>query len=284
MFRNSRRFAAFLLALGTTGVLRADDLTTLQSRLEQIEADNQQLRAELEELQARESLLAAPGSAAQEQAAPAPSAKEDPKGFSAKWNNGFEAISKDKRFKYHVGGRVQFDSVFLADDQQALAGTGVFTDQDAIGFRRARLRADGTMYDTIDWCAEFDFVNSVNDNLPSPPSESTVIGVPAPTDLWVTFREVPIVGNVRVGDVKEPMGFEHLTSSRYLDFMERSYNQDIFYGAFNNGFTPGVVVYDTWADEQGTWSTGFFKNNTNVFGYGVGEGEYAWTSRATALL
>lgn len=284
MFPNPYRCTAFLLALATTGVLRADDLTTLQSRLEQIEADNQQLRAELEELQARESLLASPTSATQEQAAPAPAAWEDPKAFSAKWNNGFEAVSKDKRFKYHVGGRVQFDSVFLSDDKQALAGTGVFTDQDAIGFRRARLRADGTMYNVIDWCVEFDFVNSVNDNLPAPPSESTVIDVPAPTDLWVTFREVPIAGNIRVGNVKEPIGFEHLTSSRYLDFMERSYNQDIFYGAFNNGFTPGIVAYDTWADEQGTWSTGFFKNNTNVFGYGIGEGEYAWTSRATALL
>ena len=99
MFPNPYRCTAFLLALATTGVLRADDLTTLQSRLEQIEADNQQLRAELEELQARESLLASPTSATQEQAAPAPAAWEDPKAFSAKWNNGFEAVSKDKRFK-----------------------------------------------------------------------------------------------------------------------------------------------------------------------------------------
>jgi phosphate-selective porin OprO/OprP len=230
-----------------------------------IEAQNEQLRQELNELRERDDLLATQISSSRvisegQQAAVA----EDPKAFSAKWNNGFEAATKDKRFKYHVGGRVQFDTVFLAGDSQAFNGTGPFTDQDAVGFRRARLRADGTMYETIDWCAEFDFVNSVNDNLPSPPSETTIIGVPAPTDLWVTFREVPVVGNVRVGDVKEPIGFEHLTSSRYLDFMERSYNQDIFYGAYNNGFTPGVVVYDTWADELGTWSTGFFKNNTKI--------------------
>jgi len=288
MLSHPSRLVGFLLALACNSVLEADDLNSLQGRLEQIEADNRQLREELADLQARESLLATPVVSAREHsvatpAGPAP-ATEDPRAFSAKWNNGFEAVSKDKRFKFHLGGRVQFDSVFLSDNPEAFAGTGIFTDQDAIGFRRARLRADGTMYDVIDWCAEFDFVNSVNDNLPSPPSESTVIGVPAPTDLWVTFREVPVVGNVRVGDVKEPIGFEHLTSSRYLNFMERSYNQDLFYGAFNNGFTPGIVVFDTWADELGTWSTGFFKNNTNVFGYGVGEGEYAWTSRITALL
>lgn len=78
MIRNPRRWTAFLLALATTGALSADDLTTLQSRLEQIEADNQQLREELAELQARESLLATPTSATLEQAAPAPAAKEDP--------------------------------------------------------------------------------------------------------------------------------------------------------------------------------------------------------------
>ena len=99
----------------------------------------------------------------------------------------------------------------------------------------------------------------------------------------MTFREVPLVNNVRVGNVKEPISFEHLTSSRYLDFMERSYNQDAFYGAFNNGFTPGVVVYDNWSDERGTWATGVFKNTTNVFAYGIGDGEYAWTSRVTYL-
>ena len=154
MLPHSRRLAAFLLALACPAVLEAEDLNSLQGRLEQIEADNRQLREELADLQARESLLATPVLSVQEHpvaapAAPAP-ATDDPKAFSAKWNNGFEAVSKDKRFKYHVGGRVQFDTVFLSDSPEAFAGTGVFTDQDAIGFRRARLRADGTMYEVID--------------------------------------------------------------------------------------------------------------------------------------
>lgn len=156
MLGRSSRWAAFLLALASSSVLEADDLNSLQGRLEQIEADNRQLREEPADLQARESLLAAPVPSVQERAAAAPDnpapATGDPKAFSAKWNNGFEAVSKDKRFKYHVGGRVQFDSVFMTDNPEAFAGTGVFTDQDAIGFRRARLRADGTMYEVIDWC------------------------------------------------------------------------------------------------------------------------------------
>ncbi|MFN5436735.1 MAG: hypothetical protein ACK5ES_19380, partial [Planctomyces sp.] len=147
----------------------AEDEASLQTRLEQIESQNEQLRQELSELRERDELLATQISSSRVVAEEKPAAGgDDPKAFSAKWNNGFEASTKDKRFKYHVGGRVQFDTVFLAGDSQAFNGTGPFTDQDAVGFRRARLRADGTMYDTIDWCAEFDFVNSVNDNLPSP--------------------------------------------------------------------------------------------------------------------
>ena len=281
--RKYRRYLAAGLALvSCVNYVVADDLTDLQERLDRIEMENAQLRTDLQTLRERDEMHA--GQIASEQAPSAQPAKpEDPKSFSAKWNHGFEATTKDKAFKYHIGGRVQLDTVFIEDSAAAFAGTGPFTDQDALGFRRARLRADGTMYETIDWCAEFDFVNSVNDNLPSAATEGTVIGVPAPTDLWVTFREVPLVSNIRIGNVKEPIGFEHLTSSRYLDFMERSYNQDLFYGAYNNGFSPGIVMYDNWADEMGTWSTGFFKNNTNVFGYGIGEGEYAWTSRLTYL-
>lgn len=163
-----------LLACCTQQPSLAEDPGTLQSRLEQIETQNEQLRQELSDLRERDELLATQISSSRviaegEQAA---TGGEDPKAFSAKWNNGFEAATKDKRFKYHVGGRVQFDTVFLAGDSQAFNGTGPFTDQDAIGFRRARLRADGTMYETIDWCAEFDFVNSVNDNLPSPPGRN----------------------------------------------------------------------------------------------------------------
>ena len=184
----------------------------------------------------------------------------------------------------------QFDTVFLQNNPAAFINAGGIGGQDALDFRRARLRADGTMYGTIDWATEYDFVNSSNLEQVTPPgstptgNETNVAHVPAPTDLWVNFREVPLVGNIKIGNHKEPIGFEHLTSSRYLDFMERSFNQDIFYGAFNNGFTPGISIYDNWSDDdRGTWTTGVFKNVNNVFAFGVGDGEYAWTSRVTYL-
>lgn len=281
------RWRAFVLgALLSAGVapVMADDLADLKSRLEAIEQENDQLRSDLEAMKkSDEEIVGQVSQLGQEVNGKADKKADDPLSMSAKWNNGFEATSKDKRFKFHVGGRVQLDGVFLQNDPAFYAGTGPFADQDSVCFRRARLRADGTMYETIDWCAEFDFVNSVNVDPALPATEGTIDHVTAPTDLWVTFREVPVAGNIRVGNVKEPIGMEHLHSSRYLDFMERSFNQDAFYGPSNNGFSPGVLAFDNWADEHGTWSTGFFKNTTNPFAYGIGEGEYAWTSRMTYL-
>jgi phosphate-selective porin OprO/OprP len=282
-----------LLSAGAAPVM-ADDLADLKSRLDAIEQENDQLRSDLEAMKkSDEEIVGQMSQLDKEVDGKADKKADDPLSMSAKWNHGFEAASKDKRFKFHVGGRIQLDAVFLQNDPAFYAGTGPFTDQDSVNFRRARLRADGTMYETIDWCAEFDFVNSVNVDqgypnvvpaIPAAPaSESNIDHVTAPTDLWVTFREVPVVGNIRVGNVKEPIGMEHLHSSRYLDFMERSYNQDAFYGPANNGFTPGVLAFDNWADEHGTWATGVFKNTTNAFAYGIGEGEYAWTSRLTYL-
>ncbi len=279
--------AAVTLTLIACGSAQADEFTDLKSRLDAIESENDALRQELDGLKMSDNMLVGQmselGLTVDKKADKKEKTPDDPLAFSAKWNNGFEATSKDKRFKFHVGGRVQYDGVWLQNDTRAFAGAGPFSDQDSVNFRRARIRAEGTMYETIDWCTEYDFVNSVNVNPGTTATEANIDHVPAPTDLWVTFREVPIVNNLRIGNVKEPIGFEHLHSSRYLDFIERSYGQDAFYGAFNNGFTPGILAFNNWDDENGTWSTGFFKNTTNVFAYGIGEGEYAWTSRITYL-
>jgi len=254
-----------VFAFDSDAATEPDPLAELRARIDQVEQQNNSLRSELQELK-----TAKP--------------KSDPLSFSSKWNNGFEVQTADKKFRVHVGGRTQFDGVWIADTDN-LAGAGGAGDGDAVDFRRARLRIDGTMYEFIDWAVEYDFVNSVNDNVGlQPAGENNVVDVPAPTDLWFNFARVPLFGNVRVGNMKEPLGFEHQISSRFLEFMERSYIQDVFTGAFNNGFTPGVMLWNTFHDERGTWHTGVFKNTVNVFAFNVGDGEYAWTSRLTYLL
>ena len=207
--------------------------------------------------------------------------------MTAKWNNGLELATKNKDFKIHLGGRYQFDSAMFSAAQQVQRNINT-PYHDGVDFRRARLRMDGTIYETIDFAAEFDFVNSavVGNQTPGLVSagflETTVT---APTDLWWQLREVPFFGSIRIGNQKEQVGFEHIVSSRFQPFMERSYNQDTFYGGTYNGFSPGIQFLRNYgANDDGCLAGGLFKPLNNAFGYGIGDGDYAVSGRATRLL
>ena len=278
----------------------------LQQRLDRLESENQQLKQSLFQpypgtrhgvTPANAELwnnAADPACPPQCQCPTCEAAKTGKGEWTTGWNNGIEWLSPDKAFKVHIGGRTQFDSVFVSQEGNALDGAGGINGskaQDSVAFRRARFRMDGTMYETIEYAAEFDFVNSgsVDPNFVPSSGVNTIkntINFPVPTDLWWKFKEVPLVGNIVIGQHKEPLGFEHLMSSRWLNFMERSYNQDLFYGPNNNGFTPGITFTDTYAGERGVWAIGAYKNtnNDNGFGYGIGDGNYAGTARMTYLL
>ena len=137
-------------------------------------------------------------------ARPVPEAKKeekkpDPFAMSAKWNNGLELGTADKAFKIHVGGRTQLDGVWWGNSH-SMDNTGGATSQDSVNFRRGRLRVDGTMYEIIDFAAEYDFVNQFNVNPPAASAnEGNYAAVPAVTDLWVNFKQVPVFGNFKVG-------------------------------------------------------------------------------------
>lgn len=204
--------------------------------------------------------------------------------LTASWQNGLLLESADRHTKVRIGGRVQADGTwYRGNDALQYGPGGVGELQDALNFRRARFRIDGTMYETVDWAAEFDFVNATNTEPFLPPDNLTSVNIPAPTDLWLAFTQLPVIGNVKLGNMKPPIGMEHLTSSRFLDFLERSFMQDAFYGPFNNGFAPGIMVYDWDETESLTWAVGAFKNVNNIFASGIGDGEYDATGRVTLL-
>ena len=210
--------------------------------------------------------------------------KEDPKAMSAKWNNGMELQTKDKAFRVHVGGRVQMDDAWFSTPQSIQNNINI-PYADGADFRRARLRVDGTMYENYDWAAEFDFVNSSRvRNQPGNPGFFDE-ALTAPTDLWVQIREVPVLSTIKIGNQKEPIGFEHLVSSRFLPFMERSYAQDAFYGGAFNGFTPGVTAFNNYGhDDLGLWHVGIFKPSNNVFAFNNGDGDFSVVGRLTRAL
>jgi phosphate-selective porin OprO/OprP len=231
--------------------------------------------------------------------------------FTPVWKDGLELQTKNKDFRIHIGGRTQFDAGWFNADQSIYNPNGTPTAGlgnvygDGVDFRRARFRIDGTMYETCEFAAEYDFMNSarVQGQRPNalrpleatsttsppgaPPSTLTFFDqtTTAPTDLWWQFNGVPLFGNIRIGNQKEAIGFEHLVSSRYLPFMERSYNQDTFYGGAFNGFVPGISFSDTVGEEaMGSWNIGVYKPMNSVFAFNTGDGDYSITGRLTRLL
>ena len=187
------------------------------------------------------------------------------------WKDGFQSESANKDFRVKIGGRTQVDAVAFS----ATPGPNQRPDQggldpslsDTVNFRRARLRVEGRMYELYDFACEYDFVNQLNVNNAVFPTERDSGPLTAVTDLWLQVREIPLLGTVRIGNQKDPYGYEHLTSSRWLNFMERSFAQDAFEGPFNNGFLPGIQIMNHNEEGDIAWQVGEFKNVSNPFGF-----------------
>ena len=212
---------------------------------------------------------------------------DDPLKMTAKWNHGLELETDDKDFRVHVGGRYQLDTSWYSVDQNVQDNINI-PYGDGIDMRRARFRIDGTLYKHHEWAAEVDFINSfrtrnqpISDTNPGFTDNSAT----ALTDFWWQFNDVPGFGSIRIGQQKEPIGFEHIVSSRFLPFMERSFNQDTFYGGTFNGFTPGIQAFRNYGgDEMGLMQFGLFKPVNSVYGFNTGDGDYSVTGRLTRLL
>jgi len=191
--------------------------------------------------------------------------------MAGRWNYGFEAQSKQRDFRVKVGGRIQVDEVaFTQGPGPALdpkSGGLAPPLNNAVDIRRARLRVDGRMYELYDFVSEFDFANQLNSNSQANPTEASVGNYVSVNDNWIQLREFAGDGILRAGVQKDPFGFEHIASSRWLNFMERSYGQDLYSGPFNGGFVPGVRYLGRSEDERVTWSAGGFKNTVNPFGF-----------------
>ncbi len=196
--------------------------------------------------------------------------------MNAAWKNGLQIESKDEQFRVHVGGSLQFDTGWNSASQAVQFGPGGIGElQDGAYFRRARIRVDGTLYQHFEWVAEFDFANNIENDTSTSTQQ---IGSPSFSDVWFAVNDLPYLGTVRVGWMKEPIGFNHLTSSRWRNFMETSPGTDSL-----GLHSPGVLLRNESEDERLTWAAGFFHTQNDNFGFGVGDGQYAETGRVTWL-
>jgi phosphate-selective porin OprO/OprP len=217
-------------------------------------------------------------------------------------NDGLFFTSNDGNFKFHTGGVVQLDYDGFGPASSNVRAPNNYAYEDAVSFRRLRWRAEGSMYKYIDYVSEFDFAFALQNNSPgingtnNPANpmnglQSTTAnggsGIQSgntnnaiwPTTIFMTFKDVPVLGNIRVGSQQDWFSMEHIESARFLNFMERAPIMDAFSGPNNNGYTPGVSFFNNTPDknaglQMGVYKTNYFDGNYpfnygNDFSYGA---------------
>jgi phosphate-selective porin OprO/OprP len=215
---------------------------------------------------------------------PAPQKRRTP--LEVSWDDGLHFDSPDDQFHLHIGGVGQLDTVWLIGPQSLFAapgdGTSGVGNAQVTELRRAILQADGEILGQFDYVIQYDFANASNDNSGlQPPSFGNLSSSPAPLNIWMQARDVPYLGDVRFGSQSKPIGMTNNTAAAFLPFMERSDNNDAFYGPFDNGFALGLAFWNWTESERATWRYGIYQPATNVFG--VALNKYTVGARVTAL-
>ena len=134
---------------------------------------------------------------------------------------------------------------------------GLACEGDGFEFRRARLFFSGTIYDRVEFKANYDFAGGDADF----------------KDVWIALKTS--AGKVQFGHFKEPFSLEELNSSKYLPFLERS---------LNNAFAPGRNSGIGFSGKKGdkfNWGIGAFYD-ANDFGISSSEDNVNITGRIVA--
>jgi phosphate-selective porin OprO/OprP len=200
-----------------------------------------------------------------------------------RWDNGFVGETADKSFRIHLGGRLEFDNSWFAQDDNILIGPSPDTEmRDGTLMRRARFRTDGRLWEFIDFACEVNFANI--QDVSNVDNALVQVGSVGLTDFYVTFREFPWLGNVRVGHVQAPISLERYSSSNAWYYMERSSMFDAFYNP--NDYQNGIVAFDSYFDDRVTLAGSaawIGKADVQSFAFGAHDGKYGVGARATAL-
>ena len=210
------------------------------------------------------------------------------------WRNGLWFETPDKAFRYSVGGVIQFDMGWYNASQNIVNSIGAFNDfvdpgqglTDGMGFRRARLRFAGNMYEVIEFFAQYEFAQSLDLRRgtlgitgPTPDTDFEAEATTGFNEVYIGVTQLPVIGNIRVGHHRETLNFATGTPDNNQTFLERPLLVDAFNGFI---FSSGVTVQQSYFEERACLWLGFFENNSRDFS-AVGDGEYVYDVRLTGL-
>ncbi len=177
------------------------------------------------------------------------------------WDKGLHLDSKDGAFKLKIGGRVQTDFATIKANKEIEAAYGPI--MDGIETRRLYLSMEGTIYDTAAYKMEVDLAGAKV----------------AINDAYVQFNKLLPGGTaLKVGQFKEPINLENLTSDNFVTFMERALPS-----ALVPGYDKGVQVSNTFANKRGTAAAGVFWDTSKTTTKAELDSGRAVTARLTYL-
>jgi phosphate-selective porin OprO/OprP len=169
---------------------------------------------------------------------------------------------------------MQYDSAFYnADDstQDLLRNNNDLNQGSA--FRRARLRSDGTAYEIMEWVFEVDFSRAADlrKNTINPGNELPGLQEPLSNisfhNLFVGFKNIPFLGTIRAGHIKEDLSYYSAGSGRTIPFMERPSVWDAIEDPYL--FSNGITVSRNYLDDKLYSWLGFFQTNTRTGAFNV---------------
>jgi len=171
-------------------------------------------------------------------AAPIAHADED---WSISWKKGLRFDRNDGEMGIKLGGRIQEDFAVLLPSsklQDVVPGGHGF----ATEFRRIRITLSGYFAKNVIFKTQYDFASKEDDT-----------DTPGFKDAYIGAKNLPYLGTLLVGHMKEPLSLEMMESSNGLTFMERALPY-----AFVSDRNTGIRANNTALDQHLTWQFGVF--------------------------
>ena len=177
------------------------------------------------------------------------------------FKEGLRFETADKSFTYKMGAKIFFDTALIGTNGEFDKGFKA-NEQDGSKFRLARISGEGTFNDKIEFKWQYDFAPGLDNEVKF-------------KDLYLGLKDLPF-GNLRIGQFKEPMGLEEITSIGYSTFLERG-APDRLLPARN----IGLMWYDSCHQTHRiNWALGIFRDDTkNDLGQNSRDGAYSGTAR-----
>lgn len=176
------------------------------------------------------------------------------------WKGSTVIEDEDAGYSIKFGGRLLHDWSWIQPDRDL---DDAFPDafSDGAELRRARFYSSGTVYHVVYYKTDYDYAED---------------GTSKFKDVYLGVKKIPVLGSVRAGYLKEPIGLEMQGSSNGIPFMERAVTE--FLVPSRNS---GVLVERGFSDGRGTFAAGVFRD-ADDYGRAVGH-SYNVTARATAV-